>query len=140
MSTTPAMDDHWGNEEGQKLPDGFAEAMPRPQFFRVLIMPVRPQTVSKGGIVIPEEAQKAQRYLTYVGQIMAAGPQAFDPSRFTRNERPLDDSALPKVGDWVIYGRYAGQRIECMGVRLLVVNDDEILAVVQDPTVLRVHV
>ena len=39
-----------------------------------------------------------------------------------------------KVGDWVVFARYAGSRIEIEGGEVRLLNDDEALATVQDPT------
>ncbi len=39
-----------------------------------------------------------------------------------------------KKGDWVIFARYAGSRIEIEGGEVRLLNDDEILATVRDPT------
>ena len=38
------------------------------------------------------------------------------------------------VGDWVVFARYAGSRIEIEGGEVRLLNEDEILATVQDPT------
>ena len=38
-----------------------------------------------------------------------------------------------KKGDWVIFARYAGSRFKIEGGELRLLNDDEILAVVEDP-------
>ena len=50
-----------------------------------------------------------------------------DPKRFS-------DGPWCKVGDWVVFARYAGSRIEIEGGEVRLLNDDEILATVQDPT------
>ena len=39
-----------------------------------------------------------------------------------------------KKGDWVIFARYAGSRLKIDGGDLRLLNDDEILAIIQDPT------
>jgi len=44
------------------------------------------------------------------------------------------DGPWCKVGDWVVFARYAGSRIEIEGGEVRLLNDDEILATVQDPT------
>ena len=51
----------------------------------------------------------------------------------------LDKDKFPhgpwcKVKDWVVFARYAGSRIEIEGGEVRLLNDDEILATVQDPT------
>jgi chaperonin GroES len=126
--------DIWANQDGDELPPDFFEGLPIPIYWRVLVMPKAAQKKTKSGIVLAQAAQEAQQHLCYIGQILAAGGEAFKSERFANEKN------LPKVGDWIIYGRYAGQRLEYKGVKLLIVNDDDILAVASDPHALRVHV
>lgn len=97
-------------------------------------MPLRPKAVSKGGIVIPLAAQEAQKYLNYVGKVVAMGDLSY------RHERFEAQKARPKAGDYVIYGRYAGQPLTYRGVRFLFINDDEILGLCPDYDALQIHV
>jgi co-chaperonin GroES (HSP10) len=39
---------------------------------------------------------------------------------------------LPKIGDRVTYGKYAGQKIVVKGVKFLLLNDDEITSILPD--------
>lgn len=119
----------WTNEVDREVPPGW----PAPDFWRILVMPVKPRKVSKGGIVIPEEAQKAEQHLNYIGRVVAMGPLAYKSERFAGVVPPIP-------GDYVIYGRYAGQPLDHKGCKLLIVNDDEILARVSDPESLRIYV
>lgn len=125
------MDDIWTNQDGHELPEDFFEDLPQPMFWRVLVMPKSAQGKTKGGIYLAASSQEAQEHLTYHGQILAVGGKAFKEER-------LGDTA--SVGEWVIYGRYAGQKLQYKGVKLLIVNDDEILAKAPNPDSLRVHV
>jgi len=123
----------WDNQEGVEVPTD----LPQPQLWRVLVFPMKPQEVSKGGIVIASQAQENQRHLNYVGKVVRMGPLAGHSEKFSLGN--LNGFAV-KEGDYVIYGRYAGQPLEYKGARLLIVNDDEILATVADPQALRIHV
>jgi co-chaperonin GroES (HSP10) len=120
----------WANTDEQKMPEDF----PEPILWRILIAPRIPKKVSKGGIVIPVEAQDAQQHLNYVGQIVAMGELAWKSERFEGQQNP------PKVGDFVVYGRYAGQKLDHRGFKFLIVNDDEILGRVRDPESLTIYV
>ena len=44
------------------------------------------------------------------------------------------DGGIIMGTDWVVFARYAGSRIEIEGGEVRLLNDDEILATVQDPT------
>jgi chaperonin GroES len=128
------MDDIWVNEAEQELPEGFWEDLPIPVYWRVLVLPRSAKQKSAGGIIIAPQAQEAQQHLCYIGKVLAAGGEAFKSERFANEKN------LPQVGDWIVYGRYAGQRLEYKGVKLLIVNDDDILAKAPNPDSLRVHV
>ena len=81
---------------------------------RVIIKPAAPETVSKGGIIIPDTAQeKPQR-----GTVVAAGPGK------------KDEPVSVKVGDTVLYGKYAGTEIQIEGNDLLIMRESDILAVI----------
>lgn len=127
-------EDDGANDLEAPVPEG----LPEPLTWRVLVMPIRPKKVSKGGIVIAEESQRNQSVLDYRGRIVAAGPIAFHKT--DKSGEPIwPEGSKPKVGDFVVYGRYAGQPLEHRGAKLLIVNDDEILARVKDPESLRVY-
>jgi co-chaperonin GroES (HSP10) len=62
-----------------------------------------------------------------VGYVLKLGPLAYaDESKFP-------DGAWCKPGDWVVFGRYAGSRIQIEGGEIRLLNDDEILGIVSDP-------
>jgi chaperonin GroES len=73
-----------------------------------------------GGIIIPDTAKEKP----IQGEIMAAGQGKLmdDGSR-----RPLD----VKVGDRVLFGKYAGTDIKVEGEELLIMREDDILAIVE---------
>jgi chaperonin GroES len=121
--------DDWMNDAETAIPADH----PIPEYWRVLVMPVRAKKMSKGGIAIPAEAQKNAEYLNYIGKIVAFGPLAYKSERFAGVERPA-------VGSFVIYGRYAGQPMKHRGVKFVLINDDEILARVSDPEALQIYI
>ena len=118
--------------EDTELSREFLEGLPFPRLWRVLVMPVAPSKVSKGGIVLPEDAVEQQRHLTYLGRVLAIGPSAFKDEKFKLE-------SVPEIGDYVIYGKYAGQPMIYKNVKVILLNDDEILADVADPDTLKVH-
>ena len=123
----------WTNEDVPR-PAEFWNELPRPVLWRILVMPVKPKEISKGGIVIPREAQDAQGHLNYVGKVVSTGALAFKSDKFA------GEDGFPKVGDYVLYSRYAGQQMTYRGTKLLIVNDDEILGVVPNPEALQIHI
>ena len=117
--------------------------LPTPLYWRVLIMPIKPLskiTLSSGvTFYLPEQSQSAQQFLNAIGRLVAVGESAFTaPALGVGKKQPPNVHA--KIGDWVLYGRAAGCRYEYDGTKLVEINDNEILAVVPDPSKLKLHV
>ena len=80
---------------------------------RVLVLPDPAESVTKGGIIIPDSAkEKSMR-----GTIMAVGPG--------KNDEPM----TVKVGDSVLYGKHAGTEINIDGVSYLIMREADIFAI-----------
>jgi chaperonin GroES len=91
----------------------------RPLHDRVLVRRMEEERTSPGGIVIPDSAtEKPSR-----GEIIAAGKGKITDSG---DVRPMD----VKVGDVVLFGKYAGTEIKVDGEELLVMREDDIVAVI----------
>ena len=133
MSDYSDADTEWVNDDVD-LPAGFWDTLPKPILWRLVVMPVKAREVSKGGIVIPVSAQEAQQHLNYIGKVVALGGCAYKSAKFD------GETSFPKVGDYVVYGRYAGQPMTYKGKKLLTINDDEVLCTVSDPSSLRIHI
>jgi chaperonin GroES len=80
---------------------------------RVVVKPAPAEEKTKGGIIIPDTAkEKPQR-----GEIVAVGPGK-DGNKMN-----------VKVGDIVLYGKYAGQELNHEGHDYLIMREDDILVV-----------
>lgn len=100
--------------------------LPKPTGWRVLIRVSDLQDKSAGGIFIPELAKHNERNLSSIGQVITLGPLAY-------NRPDLGVDVLwCSPDDWVIFGRYAGHRIDVDGTEYRLMNDDEILAVIPE--------
>ena len=86
----------------------------KPLADRVLVEPAPAETVTKGGIIIPDTAkEKPMR-----GKVMAVG-----------NGKP-DEPMTVKVGDIVLYGKYAGTEISIEGKEYLIMKESDIYAII----------
>jgi chaperonin GroES len=94
----------------------------RPLADRVVVEPVEQEETFAGGqLVLPETAKEKPQQ----GMIVAAGPGKLDDD----GERmPMD----VKVGDRVLFAKYAGTEIKIDGKKLLILKESDILAVVED--------
>ena len=93
----------------------------RPLHDRVVVKRVDAEEKTKGGIIIPDTAKEKPQE----GEILAAGPG-----------RILDDGKREamdvKVGQKVLYGKYAGTEFKVEEDELLIVSQKDILAIVED--------
>ncbi|MCE2769066.1 MAG: co-chaperone GroES [Saprospiraceae bacterium] len=80
---------------------------------RIVIKPAPAEERTSGGIIIPDTAkEKPQK-----GEVIAVGPGK-------------DGNLMHvKVGDTVMYGKYAGQQIELNGEDYLIMREDDVLVI-----------
>jgi chaperonin GroES len=92
----------------------------RPLQDRIIVKRVEEESKTAGGLFIPETAkEKPQR-----GKIVAVG----------NGKKTEDGKVLPldvKVGDLVLFGKYAGTEIKVDNDDFLMMREDDILAVVE---------
>ena len=91
----------------------------RPLQDRVVIKRMEEERTSPGGIVIPDSATEKP----VKGEVMAVGIGKVNENG---DVRPLD----VKVGDTVLFGKYSGTEVKVDGDDLLVMREDDIMAVV----------
>jgi len=102
--------------------------LPQPTGWRLLVLPFKMNEKTKGGVLLGHETIERQQVGSQCGNVLAMGPDCYqDKERYPHGP-------WCKVGDWIVFARYAGSRIEIEGGEVRLLNDDEILATVQDPT------
>jgi chaperonin GroES len=87
---------------------------------RVVVEPIEQEETTASGIILPETAkEKPQK-----GTIVAAGPGARDEDG--------DRIALDvKVGDVVLYAKYAGTEFKVDGKKLLILKESDLLGIIE---------
>ena len=85
----------------------------KPLSDRVLIKPTPAEEVTATGIIIPDTAKEKP----LKGEVVAAG------------QGTKDEEMILKVGDQVLYGKYAGTEIEIDGTKYLIMRQSDVLAV-----------
>ena len=103
------------------------DRMPAPTGWRILVLPYRGKGKSDGGIIIPEAIRDDTQIQTVVGYVFKVGPLAY------KDKEKFPSGPWCGAGDWVIFARYAGSRFRIEGGEVRILNDDEILASIEDP-------
>lgn len=85
----------------------------KPLADRVLILPAPAEEKTVGGIIIPDTAKEKP----LKGEVIAVG------------QGTKDEEMVLKVGDTVLYGKYAGTELEMDGEKYLMMRQSDVLAV-----------
>ena len=101
--------------------------LPQPTGWRLIVLPFKMDERTKGGIIMNESILEKQQVASQCGNVLAMGPQCY------KDKERYPDGPWCKVGDWVIFARYAGSRIQIEGGEIRLLNEDEILATVKNP-------
>ncbi len=86
----------------------------KPLADRVVIQPNAAETKTAGGIIIPDTAKEKPQQ----GKVVAIGPG-----------KP-DEPTTVKVGEAVLYGKYAGTEITVEGGDYLIMRESDLIAIV----------
>jgi chaperonin GroES len=92
----------------------------RPLHDRIIVERFEEETMTAGGIIIPDSAKEKP----FEGVIIAVG----------KGKSTEDGKLLPldvKVGDKVLFGKYAGTEIKIDGKEFMMMREDDILGVVE---------
>ena len=93
----------------------------RPLHDRVIVKRMEEERKSAGGIVIPDTAtEKPMR-----GKILSVGPGKV-------NDKGEVSPMNVKKGDKVLFGKYSGTEVKVDGEELVVMREDDIMAVIED--------
>ena len=87
----------------------------KPLADRVLIQPTAAEEVTASGIIIPDSAKEKPLR----GTVLAVGGGT------------TDEEMVLKEGDKVLYGKYAGTEIDLDGEKVLIMRQNEVLAVIE---------
>ena len=85
----------------------------KPLADRVLVKPAEAEEKTASGIIIPDSAKEKP----LKGEIIAVG------------KGTKDEEMVLKVGDTVLYGKYAGTELDVEGTKYLIMRQSDVLAV-----------
>jgi len=87
---------------------------------RVVVEPIEQEDVTAGGIVLPDTAKEKPQ----TGMVVAAGPG----DRDDQGKRIAMDV---KVGDKVLFAKYAGTELKLDGKKMLILRETDLLGIVE---------
>jgi chaperonin GroES len=88
---------------------------------RILVKPLEAEEKSKGGIILPDTAKEKPQE----GKVIAIG----------KGKLTEDGKLLPlevKVGDRILYSKYAGTEIKINGEEHLIIRQEDVLAIIKE--------
>jgi chaperonin GroES len=94
--------------------------MLKPLHDRVVIKRLPANTVSIGGIVIPDNAAEKPEQ----GEVLAVGPGK-------RDDAGTIVQMAVKPGDKVLFGKYSGQTVTLKGDEILVMREEDIMGILE---------
>ncbi|WP_027369698.1 co-chaperone GroES [Desulfovermiculus halophilus] len=92
----------------------------KPLHDRVLVKRLEEEEKTKGGIIIPDTAKEKP----IRGEVVAVGP-----GKMSDDGKRMEMSV--KVGDKVMFNKYAGTEIKVEGEEHLVMREDDIVAIIE---------
>ncbi len=87
---------------------------------RIIVKPLEPKEVKKGGIIIPDTAKEKPQE----GEVIAVGKGKMEDGKLI----PLE----VKVGDKILYGKYAGTEIKINDEEYLIMREEDVLAIINN--------
>ena len=114
------------NKKQEDLSNKESSKLPKPTGWRLLVLPFKMKEKTKGGIIMSDMTIERQQVASQCGLVVALGEQCYDKERYP-------EGPWCKKGDWVVFARYAGSRIQIDGGEVRLLNDDEVLATIENP-------
>ena len=112
----------------KSINDKLLDRLPTPTGYRMLILPYAGPKKTKGGILLSDTTQETIQMTTVCGLVLKMGNLCYrDKDKF-----PLGPWC--RLNDWVIFSRYAGSRFKIEGGEVRILNDDEVIAKIADPS------
>ena len=104
------------------------DSLPTPTGYRILVLPYAGPKKTKGGILLSDTTQETIQMTTVCGLVLKMGDLCYqDKDKFPKGP-------WCQLNEWVIFSRYAGSRFKIDGGEVRVLNDDEVISTIKDPT------
>lgn len=118
---------HKNEDDPSEMEQSSLERLPQPTGYRVLIIPYYPSEKTKGGLIVPDQVRDRESFATVAAYVVKLGPDAYSDSQ------KFPSGAWCREKDWVLIGRYSGNRFKVEGLEVRIINDDNIISTILDP-------
>ena len=104
-----------------------ATQLPEPQGYRMLIGLPEIEEKTEGGIIKPQQTVQDEQTASVVGFVLKQGKDCYhDKGRYP-------GGPWCKEGDFILIGAFQGKRFELHGQEFRIINEDQVLATIEDP-------
>ena len=114
-------------EKTQEVAEKLAARLPDPVGYKMLIVKPDIKETSEGGIMYAEQTRLKEEAGSVVGLVLKQGDLCY------KDETKFPTGPWCKEGDFVLLRAYSGSRFSVDGKEFIIVNDDMIEGVVEDP-------
>lgn len=123
-----SIEDSKNSEDPSKLEGSALERLPQPVGYRLLVIPYYMPEKTKSGVYIPNQTRDRESFATVAAYVVKVGPDAY------KDENKFPSGAWCQEKSWVLMGRYSGNRFKVDGLEVRLINDDNIIATILDPS------
>lgn len=116
------------SEDPSQIEGSALERLPQPVGYRLLVIPYYMSEKTKGGVYIPNQTRDRESFATVAAYVVKVGPDAY------KDGNKFPSGAWCQEKSWVLMGRYSGNRFKVDGLEVRLINDDNIIATILDPS------
>jgi len=116
----------WDSKQAEKEKKEL-EKIPTPTGWRLVLFPLKLNSKTKSGLYLTDDTIAESQMTTNICKVLKCGSDAY------KDKKRYPNGPWCKEGDWVLITSYAGSRIKIEDGELRIVNEDEIIATVDDP-------
>ena len=138
LAEKPLLPSDWVKSTPERPPvpvEEYAGLLPVPTGYRMLVKPYEVKQKSAGGILLVPESKEYADMACSMGQVIRQGPDCYQDEKFSE--------PWCKVGDFVLYARHVGQKVEIkvadQVIKFLLINDADVRALVPDPARIKTY-
>ena len=121
------------SEENSKVPtdpkgiEEYLEQLPDPVGYRMLVRPYSGEKKTEGGILLTDETSEKIQMTTVCALVVKMGDLCY------KDKKKFPNGPWCKEGQFIMYGRYVGNRFQTKYGEHRILNDDEIIGTIKDP-------